>query len=210
MWLVDSALRDKVGSLWLAASIDTRVLSPCSPLHNPTFSSQILESCGVGGFGLQSSLESCAKLSPNLRKILESSVVRVARKLTLSVIASGFIRVAIHTKKADSSYQRCVGKGGSKGLVWSFMDSRLWDKLCRICCCFSKSFFKDSKDFKVSFADCSSSGLVNLNTKGFLPAAIKIALTNAKAPAPAKKPIKKHKYIMTPLQKMGDYNKKRR
>ena len=82
MWLVDSALRDKVGSLWLAASIDTRVLSPCSPLHNPTFSSQILESC--------------AKLPPNLRKILESCAVRVGRE---SVIASGFIRTAIHTKK---------------------------------------------------------------------------------------------------------------
>ena len=40
----DSALRDKAGSLWLASSIDTQVLSPCSPLHNPAFSSQILES----------------------------------------------------------------------------------------------------------------------------------------------------------------------
>lgn len=117
-------------------------------------------------------------------------------------------RVAIHTKKVDSSYQRCVGKGGSKGLVWSFMDSRVWDKLCKVCCCFSKSFFKDSKDFKVSFADFSSSGLVNRNAKGFLPVVIKIALTNAKAPTPAKNPIKKHKYITTPLQKMGDYNKK--
>ena len=36
----DSALRDKAGSLWLAASIDAQVLSPCSPLHNPAFSSQ--------------------------------------------------------------------------------------------------------------------------------------------------------------------------
>ena len=40
----DSALRDKAGSLWLAASIDAQVLSPCSPLHNPAFSSQNLES----------------------------------------------------------------------------------------------------------------------------------------------------------------------
>ena len=40
----DSALRDKAGSLWLTSSIDTQVLSPCSPLHNPAFSSQILES----------------------------------------------------------------------------------------------------------------------------------------------------------------------
>ena len=34
-------------------------------------------------------------------------------------------------RKVDSSYQRCVGKGGSKGLVWSFMDSRAW--LCSSC-----------------------------------------------------------------------------
>ena len=38
-------LRDKAGSLWLSSRpIDTQVLSPCSPLHNPAFSSQILES----------------------------------------------------------------------------------------------------------------------------------------------------------------------
>ena len=46
LYLRDSALRDKAGSLWLAASIDAPVLSPCSPLHNPAFSSQILESQG--------------------------------------------------------------------------------------------------------------------------------------------------------------------
>ena len=40
----DSVLRDKAGSLRLAASIDAPVLSPCSPLHNPAFSSQALES----------------------------------------------------------------------------------------------------------------------------------------------------------------------
>ena len=80
MWVWDSALRDKVGSLWLAVSIDARVLSPCSPLHNPTFSSQILESC--------------AKLPPNLRKILESCGVRIQN--AFFVIVS---RVAIHTKK---------------------------------------------------------------------------------------------------------------
>ena len=53
----DSALRDKAGSLWLAASIDAPVLSPCSPLHNPAFSSQILESqssCGDWACGLES------------------------------------------------------------------------------------------------------------------------------------------------------------
>lgn len=48
------------------------------------------------GFSSQS-LESCAKLPPNLRKILES--YGVARKLTFFVIASGVSRVAIHTKK---------------------------------------------------------------------------------------------------------------
>ena len=65
-------------------------------LQSKGFSSQSLESCGVGGFGLQSSLESCAKLPPNLRKILESCGGCVARE---SVIASGVSRVAIHNKK---------------------------------------------------------------------------------------------------------------
>ena len=53
----DSVLRDKAGSLWLAASIDAPVLSPCSPLHNPAFSSQALESqssCGDWACGLES------------------------------------------------------------------------------------------------------------------------------------------------------------
>ena len=40
-------------------------------------------------------LESCANYPQNHRKILESCVVRVARKLTFSVIASGVSRVAI-------------------------------------------------------------------------------------------------------------------
>ena len=111
--------------------------------------------------------------------------------------------------QVDSSYQRCVGNGGSKGLVWSFMDSMFWDKLCRVCCWDSRSFFMDSKDSKISLLDCSNSGLLNFNAKGFLPAVINIALTNPKAPDPAKNPIKNsNPYIMTPLQKLGDYIKK--
>ena len=54
----DSALRDKAGSLWLAASIDAPVLSPCSPLHNPAFSSQILES--QGSFTKQAEIKTTA------------------------------------------------------------------------------------------------------------------------------------------------------
>ena len=38
-----SALSDKLGSLSLTSSIDAPVLSPRSRLHNPDFSSQILE-----------------------------------------------------------------------------------------------------------------------------------------------------------------------
>ena len=111
--------------------------------------------------------------------------------------------------QVDSSYQRCVGNGGSKGLVWSFMDSMFWDKLCRVCCWDSRSFFMDSKDSKISLLDCSNSGLLNFNAKGFLPAVINIALTNPKAPDPAKNPIKNsNPYIMTPFQKLGDYTKK--
>ncbi len=41
---VDSAFSEKCGSLRLASSIDLQVLSPCSPLRNPHFSSKILES----------------------------------------------------------------------------------------------------------------------------------------------------------------------
>ena len=40
----DSACSEKCGSLRLASSIDLQVLSPCSPLRNPHFSSKILES----------------------------------------------------------------------------------------------------------------------------------------------------------------------
>ncbi len=77
------------------------VLSHSRGLQSKGFSSQSLESSGVvGGFGLQSSLESCAKLPPNLRKILESSGVRIQN--AFFVIASGVSRVAIHTKKARS------------------------------------------------------------------------------------------------------------
>ena len=113
------------------------------------------------------------------------------------------------SKNEGSSYQRCVGKDSSVGFVWSCMDSRVWDKMCRVCCWDSRSFFKDSKDSKISLLDCSNSGLLNFNAKGFLPAVINIALTNPKAPDPAKNPIKNSKpYIMTPLQKIGDYIKK--
>lgn len=112
-------------------------------------------------------------------------------------------------KKVDSSYRRCVGKGSSVGFVWACMDSRVWDKLWRVCCWDSRSFFKDSKDSKISLLDCSNSGLLNFNAKGFLPAVINIALTNPKAPDPTKNPIKNsNPYIMTPLQKIGDYIKK--
>ena len=55
--------------------------------------------------------------------------------------------------QVDSSYRRCVGNGGSKGLVWSFMDSMLWDKLWRVCCWDSRSFFMDSR---LSFIDSNS------------------------------------------------------
>ncbi|MDL0079274.1 Gfo/Idh/MocA family protein [Helicobacter zhangjianzhongii] len=80
----DSALRDKAGSLWLASSIDTQVLSPCSPLHNPAFSSQILESTFDKNAKLQNE-----DSSPNAH---------------FSVIASRDSGVAIHKgAKVDSS-----------------------------------------------------------------------------------------------------------
>ncbi|MDL0080031.1 hypothetical protein [Helicobacter zhangjianzhongii] len=64
----DSALRDKAGSLWLASSIDNQVLSPCSPLHNPAFSSQLLES--QNGFAKQAQpLESTFEKTAELQKV---------------------------------------------------------------------------------------------------------------------------------------------
>lgn len=85
MWVWDSVLSDKP-LIAAPRELDRpQVLSHSRGLQSKGFSSQ--------------SLESCAKLPPNLRKILESCGVWGSRKLTFSVIASRFIRVAIHTKK---------------------------------------------------------------------------------------------------------------
>ncbi|STP06436.1 CCA tRNA nucleotidyltransferase [Helicobacter canis] len=80
----DSALRDKAGSLWLAASIDAQVLSPCSPLHNPTFSSQNLES--QSGF---------TKQVQNLESTFQQSYHSPTAKQAIAVqgeAAAGFFR----------------------------------------------------------------------------------------------------------------------
>ena len=96
MWLVDSALRDKVGSLWLAASIDARVLSPCSPLHNPTLLKK------------PAAATPCTASLVFSSQILESSGVRIQN--AFSVIASRLVGVAIHKQKVDSmAHQRCAG-----------------------------------------------------------------------------------------------------
>ena len=91
----DSALRDKAGSLWLASSIDTQVLSPCSPLHNPAFSSQILES--QNGF---------TKQAQNLESTFQQSYHSPTAKQATAVqgeAAAGFFRIPRILEEEKSS-----------------------------------------------------------------------------------------------------------
>ncbi|STO96796.1 cation-transporting P-type ATPase [Helicobacter canis] len=86
----DSALRDKAGSLWLAASIDAPVLSPCSPLHNPAFSSQILES--QGSFTKQAEIKTTALKSTFESPTAKRSFFRKQATAVQGEAAAGFFR----------------------------------------------------------------------------------------------------------------------
>ena len=116
----DSALRDKAGSLWLASSIDTQVLSPCSPLHNPAFSSQILES--QNGFTKQAqTLESTFQQSSHsptaIPRILEEENQANQSSLRADNALSPSLR-ALHRKAWQST--------SSKNAKAQKVDSRIF------------------------------------------------------------------------------------
>ena len=99
--------------------------------------------------------------------------------------------------QVDSSYQRCVGKGSSVGVVWACMDSRVE-------CILLNSSCKQA-------IDSSTFGVSSLIVKPIcsLLKIAKTTLTRVKVPAPETNPTKIHKVVIkTPLKKLGNYNTK--
>ena len=76
-----SALSDKSGSLSLTSSIDDPVLSPRSRLHNPDFSSQILECSGKPSEECKENIESKESLD-SIFSSLDSESRTIAESLT--------------------------------------------------------------------------------------------------------------------------------
>ena len=76
-----SALSDKSGSLSLTSSIDAPVLSPRSRLHNPDFSSQILECSGKPSEECKENIESKESLD-SIFSSLDSESRTIAESLT--------------------------------------------------------------------------------------------------------------------------------
>ncbi|STO96941.1 dihydropteroate synthase [Helicobacter canis] len=164
----DSALRDKAGSLWLASSIDTQVLSPCSPLHNPAFSSQNLES--HSGFTetaenktnpLESTFEKTAQKAQEIQTLQKADssdtpIFATAKTMDCHATATQCLAMtekSTASKKVDSSFSA----QNAPTLSNSTKDSRIVDEKSG----HSRSFFSKSglcKPRKEIRLGCLSSG----------------------------------------------------
>ena len=130
-------LRDKAGSLRLAASIDTQVLSPCSPLHNPAFSSQNKRSA-VSLEILESTFGNCGQNIQKAANVSKADSSKQAYFLSLRALAQDKARQSTQTKtqslestfshnaKKSQKLQKVDSRDNAQNVENSAQDSRIF------------------------------------------------------------------------------------